>query len=795
MAYSLSPEQKVAVDALLGQSSSDIKYFDLTTAFQSAFHVILESINEQKKVLIHLPSDMEHSKEVLTLINLYGLEGLSISLDKTNAIPESDLVTLRSVVKKDPDTKPIIENTFAKENLKSALSKTKQYYNALDTSILNNNTFRNFAASTILKGNQKKSVLAIDHRTDVLGLELTAQEFYKIKREINNASESYLREFDLFDQINIINDDVWGYDIDKIEETRQTLEILNTESKELVSAYTITLAALQQDAASDITNNISQLLTTIKTNQQECTSYHINETYKKPTSGNKFSLFSKKEKVSSNAIFVSSFDAVSKLINDISSDWYEDLPAPQTEEINYNYISKFLSKCLEDAPHYTQKINLSLTNSIHRINRINTSSDAVISLDKKLIDLVTRIGKIGIIQHEFNTNTISFTKQIAMSKQISEVLDQCCNLIGKESSYTKWKTQEKSNGEITNLLISELKSLPVNQWNTQFELWYNEQIKTSIISDLTIDKSRIEHLRFLNESVIVSDVLATTNKLQLVRINAVNKLKSTSKELYNALFKKKSLTTYSWNDIALTARPFLQDFFPIHTNTELAEIDKYDIVISFNRRPENGTAASPIHYLSPIIPEDIEEMGESNDIFLYLNDYNYNAPLEELSNTEKLKAAKKLAKFILSLNQQVKIYQIKTGNIISLLPSNDDAQFESKMDQHGIKSIETSGALYDKLTESILFTNRQPYLLIKDELINPELHQHILWQADTLETFKTAGYKILSLNTDKQLIDNDLAFQLILEPLTEDNKIEDKSDVEDITPNTPTQELETPAEL
>ena len=795
MSHSLSPEQKVAVEAIIGQTSSNIKYFDLNTAFHTVFQVILESINDQKKILIHLPSDKALSKDIVTLINHYGLEGLSINLDRTNVIPEADLVTLRSVVKKDPDTKPIIENTFAKENLKAALLKTIHYYNALDTSILNNNTFRNFAASTIVKGNQEKSILSLNHRNDELLLELTAQEFYKIKREVNNGSETYQREFDLFDQINIISDEVWAFDQDKIEETRKNLEILNSESKELVKSYNATCTALEQDAASHITNNISQLLTTINTHQQECTSHHINETYKKPTSENKFSLFGKKEKGSSNAVYVSSFDAVSKLVSEISSDWYEDLPAPKTEEITYSYISKFLSKCLEDAPVYTKKINLSLSNSIHRINRINTSSDAVISLDKKLNELISRIEKLDIIQHEFNTNTISFTKQIQMSKKISEVLDQCCNLIGKESSYTKWKTEEKSNGKTTNLLISELKSIPQNQWNAQFDLWYNEQIRTSVISDLTIDQGRIEHLRLINKSIIESEIAATTNKLQLVRINAAIKLKSTSKELYSTLFKKKSLSTNSWSDIAFTARPFLQDFFPIHTNSDLSEIAEYDVVISFNRRPENETDTAPVHYISPIIPEDIEEMSESNDLFLYLNDYNYNAPLAELSNSEKLKASKKLAKFILSLNQQVKIYQLKTGNIISLLPSNDDAQFETKMDQYGIKSIETSGALYDKLTESILFTNRQPYLLIKDELINPELHQHILWQADTLETFKTAGYKILSLNTDKQLIDNDLAFQSILEPLTENNRNEDKPTEEVSSPTTPTQQLETPAEI
>ena len=354
--------------------------------------------------------------------------------------------------------------------------------------------------------------------------------------------------------------------------------------------------------------------------------------------------------------------------------------------------------------------------------------------------------------------------------------------MGHETPYTKWKTDARTHNKITNKLISKLKKIPQNQWNHQFENWYNEKIKTTIISDLTIDKQNIEEIRSINKELAVNQVPALLNKLQLTRIDASEQLKTSSKDLYNSLFKKKSLNNTSWSDVVFKARPFLHDFFPIHTNTDLNNNSVYDITISFSRRSSSEKAATSVHYISPILPEDIEEMSESNDLFLYLNDYKYKSPLIELPNSEKLKASKKLAKFILSLNQQVKIYQLKTGNIISLLPTSDDSVFEKKMDQYGIKSIETTGALYDKLTESILFTNRQPYLLIKDELINPELYQHLSWQADILETFKTAGYKILSLNTYKQLIDNDLAFEELITPFLIESTSDKKDHSQDLPP-------------
>ena len=787
MFHSLSPEQKVAVDAMLGQSSTDIKYFDLNTVFRSIYQVILESITEHKTVLLHLPDDNVLCENIINLLHQYDLDSFAINLDKNVAIPESDIITLRSVVKKDVDTKPIIENIVAQNKLDSTLAKTEIYYNALDTKLLTNSSFRHFAASTILNGNQQQSSISINHLTTNLRLDLSEQEFHNVRRQINQAAKVYQREFDLFDRLDILNSEVWSYNIEKFDALRVSLNSLRKEGKELVKSYNETYLTLEESASKNIHQNISELLSVIKNHQQDCTAHHINETYKNPIKNKKFSFFGKKEDTMSNAVYVSAFDTVSKMIGDISSDWFDSIPAPHTDDITFEFINTFLNDCIENAPQYVQKIKTTLAHSIHRINRINTDSEEVLSLDARLAQLITKIEELNIIQHEFNGNTISFTKQMQMSKKISEVLDQCCNLIGQDTPYTLWKTQEKSNSNLSNLLIQELKSIPQDQWNTQLNLWYNEQIKSSIISDLTTNQYIIENLRSTNSTFLKSEVPAAINKLQLNRIAAANDLKSTSKELHNTLFKKKSLNANSWNDIALMARPFLQSFFPIHTNSNLNAASEYDLIISFVPRPADAPELNTVHYVSPITPFDIEDMGESKTTFLYLNDYNYSNTLAELPNSEKLKASKKLAKFILSLNQQVKIYQLKTGNIISLLPSSDDTEFENRMDKYGIKSIDTAGALYDKLTESILFTNRQPYLLIKDELINPELHQHLLWQADILHIFKTAGYKILSLNTDKQLVDNNLAFDNLLSPFIE---VVNKDQIEKTTQTSPSHSIQ-----
>ena len=136
MSHSLSPEQKVAVDTLLNQSASDIKYFDLNTAFKAVFYAIIRSIDDHKKVLIHIPKESNITNDIKELINQFAIDTLNINIDSNTPIPESDIITLRSVVKKEVDTKPIIESIIASEKLKTTLSKIALYYNALDSKYL-----------------------------------------------------------------------------------------------------------------------------------------------------------------------------------------------------------------------------------------------------------------------------------------------------------------------------------------------------------------------------------------------------------------------------------------------------------------------------------------------------------------------------------------------------------------------------------------------------------------------------------------------------------------------------------
>ena len=132
---------------------------------------------------------------------------------------------------------------------------------------------------------------------------------------------------------------------------------------------------------------------------------------------------------------------------------------------------------------------------------------------------------------------------------------------------------------------------------------------------------------------------------------------------------------------------------------------------------------------------------------LLLHEYSYKNPLKDLPLSEKLKAAKKLAKLLLSLNQNLKIYQLKFANIISLLSMDYNEIIEIELDDHGLKESEIDSKLYEAVTESILETDRNQYLLIQDYLISLEHDKYFMWQLKVLDVFKQAGFRVFNLRS------------------------------------------------
>ncbi len=761
MPYILSPEQKVVVDALLCNKTSSTKYFDIISAMQSICKGCISILKEDKNVLIHIP-DNDTRKIMKEMFELHGLHDLAIDLSDKNSMPEVDIIKLRSALKKQKNTDAIISYVLSIRKEQTLKSKITEFYSAFDVKVMADVSFRDFAANAIYKKKIESPILQNNSKSEHQ-LQYSATEYYNVKKEINTAIQIYHRQYDLYDHLSLFKDDLWvGISDTSILRVKEQLNLLKEESALLVKDFNSVTNVLLESSTQELTNTFANLEDRFLIHEEACIAFQIKSSTKANGKEGMFSIFKKKKTHISNKIYTDAFDELSGLIQAISQEWFDELDAPTTESITYDYISNFIKTNREKTIEFKEKIHKNLQDSIQRINKINTTSQDVKSLDRRLGAFIQKMNESKLFDLHPEHNILSFLKQVELSKDISGYIEKCHILVNSSSSYPDWKSFYGSTGNIFRLIFEELKKSPKNVWNESFENWYENQIHSHVLDQKTISIKALEDYfsqANLSNQFEVSSLIAN---LHTQRIQGAELLKETSKELYNTLFKKKQLPSTSWRNTALLNRSFMQSFFPIHISDSISYSTEYDRVISFSNNDEDEK--SDIHYFSPIESKDIQNISEKKN-FLYLNDYNYNRPLAQLSSTDKLKASKKLAKFILSLNQNIKIYQLKCANIISLLPSHDDSYLELELDKRNVKVIDTNGVLYDRLTESILFTERKPFLIIKDQLINSELHEYTLWQLKILRLFRDVGYEVLSVNTTAQIVDNANQFDKILQKI------------------------------
>jgi len=766
MSYILSPEQQLVCKEVRTSSSSDIKYFDLHTAYQTIENVIIEVLEKGEKVLIHIPDSFEKKQELLNLLAQSQLSQLTIDTSSNSVIPDGDFIKMRSIMKGSVNTDIIIQNTLATENTERLKEGLVAYYTALDKKVLSNIALKDYISNKVnTESFQQKNDFT---NPETASLEFSSKEFYAIKKQVEQAVELFDSKFLLYDHLDLIDASIWKLDKDELTKKKEILEHHLNKVNELDADFEKVYKNLIDEASNQSTHKIKDLEKTIIRLNKECLTHSLNATYQKSEKKG-FSLFGKKNTTPTNKVYKDAIAEIQSKVSQIDSNWSMEITTTDDSE-SYEMYSTIIQKISKLIGHKKTEVNQRIANEISKINKINATSKDVVVLDSRLNEFISSFAEVSFFTKAFNHNALSFNKQLQLCKELKMYIQKCHTLLNQSTEYAEWNTFLAGTKESFQVFFDGASHLPKQQWLNAFDSWYSNQLLATLPTISDLKNKQVDYIK--NEQEKANTIIpALVNKLTLRRLEIAEELKLSSKELYNTLFKKKAHSVSSWNDISLMNRPFLQDFFPLHIQNNLVNASDYDLVLSLSPRTEE---TSTNHHFSPILPEDIENRQNSSSLFLYLNHYGYTSPLAELTNSEKLKAAKKLSKYILSLNQRVKIYQIKSANIISLLPSYDAQKLEQKLENYGLNIIDTDGVLYDRLTESILFTDRKPFLIIKDELFNSDHHEHLLWQISLRAVFEKAGYTLLSVNSNEQIANNDTIFNDVLNALTSGMTIADK---------------------
>lgn len=768
MLYSLSPEQSTAEKSIAETDLSDIKFFDASTAMSSVLSAIYRRLLDGQKILIHIPSDCPFASDYLDQITNVGLDQLTIQADQSAPISETDVIKLRSIVKREVDIQTILSEVQYRAEIAKSKESILSYYTLMDQKVLSGISLRSYAYQEIYSEKKTESADLISILTNNT---FTTEEYHGLRRVVDLASQMYDIKYDLYDTVGILSPAIWQKTDTSPSDSLADLTVIKDQLTALNQRFASAATEFQQEKLSAIKRIAHTITIKFSDCQLQCASLKIAAEYSE-TTPTRFSLFGKKESNPQAAVISEMWDDLVKATVQISQVWHQqssNLPPP-TDMDQLLEMLETLTQQLADHVHAQSQ---DVSKHLHRVNRVNTTSHTIKELDQQLNAIVAEIDALSIFTHNGGKNTLSFIKQKEKCTELLTHVTSAWHLLNDETGYVQWKQFVGSLDSQKIDLLQNLRQFSTQQWVEIFDNSYRDLI-IKHASSVPCPSDQLTQITTIYERWTSSAVPALINRLQKNRKQASDSLMVSNKELYATLFKKKNLPATGWNDIALMNLEFMQSFFPIHIVSNLKNISKYDCVISLvERAPENEDR---IHHISPILQTDLESSSK-NILFLYLNSYDYTEPLTQLSSSTKLKAAKKLSKYILSLNQDAKIYQTKNANIISLLPFLDDNRLEANLQPLGLKTIDTHDSLYDKLSESILFTDRPQYLIIKDQMINPDLHQQMTWQRHVTSLFESAGIQVISVNTSDQLEDNEAVFGEMMARLVQEGHHHTTEDV------------------
>ena len=128
------------------------------------------------------------------------------------------------------------------------------------------------------------------------------------------------------------------------------------ESSKLTSDFIKISNSLFENSSQEMKNAFKELNHQFLSHEEACISFQIKATSDNEIKEGLFSLFKKKKVQTSNKIFVDAFDVLSSKIQEISSEWYDQLDAPTAEMITYDYILNFIETNRKNAGLYKNKI-------------------------------------------------------------------------------------------------------------------------------------------------------------------------------------------------------------------------------------------------------------------------------------------------------------------------------------------------------------------------------------------------------------------------------------------------------
>lgn len=125
-------------------------------------------------------------------------------------------------------------------------------------------------------------------------------------------------------------------------------------------------------------------------------------------------------------------------------------------------------------------------------------------------------------------------------------------------------------------------------------------------------------------------------------------------------------------------------------------------------------------------------------------------PMVTLDYYNKSKQANQLAEAVIASKAEMRTFQTKSLNIISCLDDSDNEEMLRLLASAKINELKGE-SVSDLIKGSILEEGKEKILLVYDDVLNVQQIEHYIWQRLVLQCMSSAGYKVISINTEDAL--------------------------------------------
>lgn len=436
-------------------------------------------------------------------------------------------------------------------------------------------------------------------------------------------------------------------------------------------------------------------------------------------------------------------------INDLLSSL--SIKAEMPAVLNIEGINVFCSNVHAKLEEAFKNFKIQAQLFVRSLNTLNSGEPSALHIESELEQLVEKLNNSGVFLENLEINTISILKQSEKSGLIADILKSGISELKFEKSRKDWLLFYQQSMHSFKIVYKYLQHLDTDKWLSAFEAWYfHEMIKSYVSeSDSKLINDKDEYISGFNTYVMQSLELNNSGCLRQLDA-AIEALKLKDKQLYADLIKKKKVPDVTWKYILEKHCDLVSPAFPvlIVENDDFKDIPSgnYEHIIYIgysNYNPEILQNFKTIHtYL------DSEQMNTtSSDILLELQYPQDFSPISEQRLSERLATARALSGLLLSTQPRVRFFQTRNLNIISYLNSYVQKLVLQYLKQSGIKEILPSGNVNDQMVESLLETDRRPYLFVEDDLFDTANTDNLCWQYQLLQEMKKAGFTIISFNS------------------------------------------------